>query len=521
MAIFFRADYSIIEKSGCVITIVFTFWPYQVRNFEIKRSIIDIHFLKLRSYTSLMAKLFSKTLMHSRKNANNNTRIIDETTPLMVLAGPMFVELLLNILINNIDTVMLSHYDEIAVGAVGNANQVMFLLIIMFNIIATSTSVVVAQYLGAEKHDKMNMIYTLAMFVNLFFGIFLSGMLVLCAGPLMDLLNVSAEMRPGAITYINIVGGGMFIQACYNVMLQILRCNGHSKVGMYISLAVNVINIIGNYTFLYGPLKFKGLGVAGVAISTVVARVVALISAIVFFYKAKIGKLSLRELKPFPTKMLGQMVKIGAPSAGENLSYNLYQMVLLSFINSMGNDSVNAKVYCNSLISFAMVFSNASAMATQIITGHLVGAGKQEAAYKRVFKTLGTSMPITVGLAFVNFLLCPITLGIFTSNENIIALGRGIMLVDIFIEAGRCLNMTFVNSLKAAGSYIFPLIIGLITMWGLGATVGYTLGIALGFGVAGVFAGTATDECLRGLVVMWYWAKKKWYGKAIVKKEVK
>ena len=109
-----------------------------------------------------MAKIFSKLSMHSGKNANNNTRIIDETTPLMVLAGPMFVELLLNILINNIDTVMLSHYDEIAVGAVGNANQVMFLLIIMFNIIATSTSVVVAQYLGAEKHDKMNMIYTLA-----------------------------------------------------------------------------------------------------------------------------------------------------------------------------------------------------------------------------------------------------------------------------------------------------------------------------------------------------------------------
>ena len=80
------------------------------------------------------------------------------------------------------------------------------------------------------------------------------------------------------------------------------------------------------------------------------------------------------------------MVKIGLPSAGENLSYNLYQMVLLSFINSMGNDAVNAKVYCSSLISFTMVFSNACAMATQIITGHLVGANKEDAAYKKVFE---------------------------------------------------------------------------------------------------------------------------------------
>lgn len=135
----------------------------------------------------------------------------------------------------------------------------------------------------------------------------------------------------------------------------------------------------------------------------------------------------------------------------------------------------NAKVYCNALISFAMVFSNACAMATQIITGHLVGAGKEDAAYKRVFSTLKVSLPITIGLAVVNWLLCPYTLHIFTNNDNIIHLGYYIMFVDIFIEIGRCLNMTFVSSLKAAGDYIYPLIIGLITMWGLGATVGYAL----------------------------------------------
>ncbi len=451
---------------------------------------------------------------------NNKTIEINENTPLMFLAGPMFLELFLNILLNNVDTLMLSHYSEDAVGSVGNANQVMFLVIIMFNVIATATSVVVAQYLGAKQFEKMNMIYTLAMGVNLVFGIVLSTVLVCVAGPLLDLINIMPVMRANAILYIDIVGGGLFLQACYNVMLQILRCNGYSRVGMVISIVINVINIIGNYLFLYGPLKFLNLGVAGVAISTVAARVIALIIAVGFFYRRKIGRLSLKYLNPFPGKLLLQMIKIGLPSAGENLLYSLYQMVLLSFVNRMGENSVYARAYCNSLISFAMVFSNASAMATQIITGHLVGAGKEDLAYKRVFKTLSTSMPITLGLAFTNFMLCPITLQAFTNTPEIISLGRGIMFVDIFIEAGRCLNMTFVNSLKAAGSYIFPLIIGVITMWGLGVTVGYSLGVLAGIGVAGVFAGTATDECLRGLVVMWYWYKKKWYGKAIVNRKL-
>jgi Na+-driven multidrug efflux pump len=260
------------------------------------------------------------------------------------------------------------------------------------------------------------------------------------------------------------------------------------------------------------------MGVAGVAISTVVARVIAVIAVFVFFFVKKIGKISLRYMNPFPGKLLGKMIKIGLPTAGENLTYNLYQTTLLSFVNAMGDDAVNARAYCNTLISFAMIFSNACAMSTQIITGHLVGAGKSEEAYKRVFKTLRTSMPITIALASINAVLCRYSLQLFTQNQNIIALGQMIMIVDIFVEMGRCLNMTFVSSLKAAGAYIFPLIVGILSNWGLGLMTGYTVGVVMGVGVAGIFAGTATDECIRGLIVMYYWYKKKWIGKSVVDK---
>lgn len=86
----------------------------------------------------------------------NNTIVIDEKTPLLVLAGPMFLELLLNTMLNNVDMLMLSHYDEYAVGAVGNANIILFMMNILFSIIAMATSVVAAQYLGAKLYKKMN-----------------------------------------------------------------------------------------------------------------------------------------------------------------------------------------------------------------------------------------------------------------------------------------------------------------------------------------------------------------------------
>lgn len=449
----------------------------------------------------------------------NNTVAIDEKTPLLTLAGPMFLELFLNTMLNNVDTLMLSHYDEYAVGAVGNANIILFMMNIFFNVIATATTVVVAQYLGAKRHDKMNMIYTLSIMVNLVFGLVLSGVFCLANPLIMTFLQVSPEMRHYSMMYLYIVGGGGFLTAVFNVMLQIVRCNGHTKIGMRVTFAINIFNILGNYLFLYGPLSFLNMGVEGVAISTVAARLLASIALLFFFYASNIGRFSLRYLRPFPRKLLVKMIKIGLPTAGENLTYNLYQTTLLSFVNGMGNDAVNARAYCNTLISFAMIFSNASAMSTQIITGHLVGAGKSEQAYRRVFKTLRTSMPITIALASINAILCRFTLQLFTDNQNIIALGQMIMIVDIFVEIGRCLNMTFVCSLKAAGAYIFPLIMGILCNWGLGLTTGYAVGVLLGVGVAGIFAGTATDECIRGLIVMYYWYKKKWVGKSVVDKK--
>ncbi|MBR5358854.1 MAG: MATE family efflux transporter [Clostridiales bacterium] len=445
-----------------------------------------------------------------------NTIVIDEKTPLLLLAGPMFLELFLNTMLNNVDMLMLSHYDEYAVGAVGNANNIMFMMNILFNVIATATSVVVAQYLGAKQFDKMNMIYSLAVVVNLVVGIVLSGAFCAANPLIVKLLNISPEMRPHAMIYIYIVGGCGFLTAVFNVMLQILRCNGHTRIGMVVTLIINVINILGNYMFLYGPLSFMNLGVAGVAIATVGARAIAVAAVLVFFFRKKIGRISPKYLNPFPRKLLAKMIKIGLPSGGENLTYNLYQTTMLSFVNAMGNEPVLARSYCNTLISFAMIFSNASAMSTQIITGHLVGAGKSDEAYKRVFKTLLTSMPITIALASINALICGYTLQFFTENAEIIALGQMIMIVDIFVEIGRCLNMTFVCSLKAAGAYMFPLIMGLLCNWGLGLTTGYMVGVAMGIGVAGIYAGTATDECIRGLIVMYYWYKKRWVGKSVV-----
>ena len=199
------------------------------------------------------------------------------------------------------------------------------------------------------------------------------------------------------------------------------------------------------------------------------------------------------------------------------MAYSFYQLVLLSFINPMGAMAVNAKVYCNTLMSFSVVFSNALAQATQIVTGHLVGAGREEAADKRVMKTLFTSLPVAIGIAALNCLLCPLTLKIFTDNAEVVPLVQQVLAVGILLEIGRTTNLVVIGSMKAAGDVLFPVLIGLVCMWGCGITVGYTFGVLLSFGIAGVFLGTAADECVRGIVMLVRWRRGGWKGKAVVK----
>ena len=107
---------------------------------------------------------------------------------------------------------------------------------------------------------------------------------------------------------------------------------------------------------------------------------------------------------------------------------------------------------------------------------------------------------------------------IFTENPEVVPLVQKVLAVGIVLEIGRTTNLVVIGSMKAAGDVLFPVLMGLLCMWGCGVTVGYTCGVALAWGIGGVFMGTAADECLRGIIMMIRWRRGKWKGKAIVRR---
>ena len=204
---------------------------------------------------------------------------------LFKLGWPIFIQSLLSMCLGYIDTLMISRYSDTAVGGIGNANQITGFLTLAFSIISTATAVITAQYLGAKIRNKINTIYSVSMAFNLVLSLLISLIILIINRPILKMMNVQKIMFEDASSYMVIVGGFIFLEAVFDIYSQIFRSNGKTKIGMVISIVMNLTNITGNYMFLYGPLKFLHLGVKGVALSTTISRVVAVIIAIIYFKK--------------------------------------------------------------------------------------------------------------------------------------------------------------------------------------------------------------------------------------------
>ena len=435
------------------------------------------------------------------------------------LGWPIFIQSLLALCLGYADTLMITHYSDTALGGVGNANQILGFLTLAFTIISSATGVIVAQYLGAKLKDKLNEIYSVSVFFNLALSLIVSSIVYIGCDVILSLMKVPDGMVADARNYMQIVGGFMFLQALIDIFSQIFRNNGKTKIGMFISLGMNIINITGNYIFLFGPLKHLDLGVKGVALSTTISRVVAVIFAIIYFKNKIEGHISIKYLKPFPMDTLKKLLKLGLPTAGENISYNIAQILILAFVNSF-NSTVftNTKYACSILSNFAFLYSVSAASATAIIIGHAVGANEYDFAYKKVLKTLKGGMIISVAIAIVNYIISPITLGLFKLDAASTELGRQILLICIFLEIGRTINLIVIYSMRAAGDVKFPTYLGMASMWGVSVPFGYILGIVFDMGLTGIWIAMAADEILRGGVVLARWFKGNWRNKSVVAK---
>lgn len=429
---------------------------------------------------------------------------------LFFMSLPIFVELLLQLLVGNIDQMMVSRVSQQSVASIVNANQIMNLVIIVLSMASTAATVILSQYLGAE--DKANSSRTCMVSILMITVVSLLSTLLVFAGykPLYKALRVPEEIFDEASLYLLIVGACITVQGLYLIFSAIIRAFAMMKEVMIVSIVMNVMNIIGNAILINGWFGMPRLGAVGAAVSTDISKLVGLGLMILLFVKRTNVKLGLRFLKPFPVQIMKKLCLLAVPSGVESFSYNMSQMCILGIVNSFGTMVTVTKGYCSIFANLAYVYAMAIASATQIVLGYLIGAKKIDLIQKRVNATQKVALAACVGLAVLLFLGSNYIFLIFTDDPEIIALGRRILFIEIFLEIGRAVNIVMTKCLIAVGDAVTPTVVGVSFQWGVAFVGAWVFGIIFDWGLEGVWVAMAIDECLRGLIFAVHFKKERW-----------
>lgn len=429
---------------------------------------------------------------------------------LFAITWPIFIEQLSHILPGMIDIFMISHLGDAAAAGVSVANQIVVFFIVLFSFIGLGCSVVITHYLGAQDKQGAERVASNAIGINVWFGALISLLTLLFSDQMLALLHLPKELLPYARPFLALMGGTLFLEAINIVFASILRAHGHTREVMLIALGMNLINIALNSILIFGLFGLTPLGVVGAAVSTVISRFLACL-AYVYLVKRQIQlSLKLHALWDFSNAIIAKILHIGLPSAGENLCWWTSFMVITYFIAQMGADQMATFTYAMQLSMVMMMLSISIGIGTEIIIGHLIGAGELDLAYRQLLRSLRVGVTLTVIMTVAVVLAAKPLFALFSHKSEIIEAGASLLLVSLILEPGRTFNLVVINSLRATGDARFPLYAGIVSMWGVAVVLAWLFGLHWGWGLVGVWSAFALDEWVRGLLMYRRWKSRAW-----------
>lgn len=426
------------------------------------------------------------------------------------LITPMIVEQLLAVLVGLADTIMVAVVGESAVASVSLVDNINILLIGLFMALATGGAVVAGQFLGhGDERKAVRASEQLMLFMTVFSILI---MLIVYLGKWFILHIVFGQIEPDVMAYANtylmIVTASIPFIAIYNAGAAVFRVQGNSAVSMKVSILMNGINVAGNAIFVLGLHS----GVEGVAIPTLVSRIVAAVVMTVLLFNQDLTlHLSKTMQIRFDWSMIRRILRIGIPNGVENSMFQLGKLVLLSLISTFGTVAITANAVSNTVAAFAILPGQAIGMGLVTVVSQCVGAGDYEQVQfytKKLMKYAIGAMTVTNLLVIAAIPL--ITRAYQLSPETTVITRQILILHSICAIVIWTFSFTLPNALRAANDVTFTMIVSLLSMWFCRIVMGIVFGSYLGLGVIGVWIAMILDWCVRSIFFLIRYHKGKW-----------
>ena len=440
---------------------------------------------------------------------SNQLRVEFTKADLRRLIVPLVIEQLLSITVGLSDSLMVSQVGEAAISAVSLVDTVNVLLVNAFASLATGGAVITGQYLGRREvgkagHSAQQLLLFMAEVSLAVMVLFYLG-----KGFVLNVVfgQVEADVAAYANTYYMIVEASIPFLALYSAGAALFRVMGNSGTSMWVSTAMNAINVVGNGLLIFVFHR----GVEGVAIPTLVSRIFAAAAMLVLLRRPNLPIQVERFTFRHDRFVVKNILHFGVPNGIEGSMFQLGKILLLSTVSVLGTAAVAANAIGNTLASFQVVPGTALGLAIVTVVSRCVGASEYDRARYYTKKMMRTAYLYTV-LVIALILAClPLILKLYNVSDQAREWATQILwmhgLCGILIWP---LAFTLPQALRAAGDTRFTMGASTVSMWTLRVGLGVLLGRYWGFGVLGIWMAMFADWALRAALFVPRFHGHKW-----------
>lgn len=454
--------------------------------------------------------------MGKTKQKQDRSHYLFSNRELANLIGPLVIEQLLAVFVGMADSIMVANVGEAAVSGVSLVDNIMILIINIFAALATGGAVVAGQYIGRKDEKSACKAATqLVWFVSLSA---VAIMILVYFGK--DIIlnqvfgHITAEVKGHADIYLLIVTASIPFIALYNGGAAIFRAMGNSQVSMRVSLLMNAINVTGNAILVFG----LRIGTAGVAIPTLISRMVAaIVITVLLCNQTRILHIE-RTLKiRFDGRMIRKILAIGVPNGLENSMFQLGKILVLSLVSTFGTYAIAANAVSNAIALFQILPGMAISLAITTVISQCVGANDYEQVHYYLKKLLAIIYVAMVGTVALIFLALPLILKAYNLSDQTDAAATNIIhFHGISAMIIWPLSFALPAAYRAAGDAKACMYTSIVSMWIFRIGFSYLVGKYMGLGVFGVWVAMVIDWVVRAICFIIRYFNGKWKHGAIV-----
>ena len=429
------------------------------------------------------------------------------------LAFPIMIQNLISTLVNSADTIMLGYVSQTAMAASSLANQYTFVLFCFYYGLSAGTSVLCAQYWGKGDKQTVERILGLASRVVILISLIFFSISFFFPGAIMRLFTSSPETIHEGIRYLRVLSFSFIFMGFSQIFVSALRSVGKVVFPSVIYVVSLLVNVLLNATFIFGLFGLPKLGVIGVALGTVSARVVEAVMCIVYSAVSRDVKIKLENLFRPSGVLFRDFIKISAPAVINDLVWGLAASTFTAILGHIGDDMVAANAVAVMVVNMGAIVCRGFANATTIIVSQTLGENRMEDTKVYASRMLRLTFVVSLLGCGVILAIRPLMLRFYSDKLTPTALSYlGIlMIMTTWRLVGEAVNTCLIcGCFRGGGDSKFGMILDTIFMWGVAVPLMAVAAYVLKLPPIWVYFVMTLDELEKMPFIFIHYFKHKW-----------